>query len=210
MSRNTGASHPKGNRPAAVGQVQGRFAPEKTGLRPMDMFTGASRPKLGRYTGAVRKLACGFAPERKPACGRWAGTRVLRARKQTGLRSVARYTDASGKKPACGRWAGTRRFAPKSKSACGRWACIRWGGTWALRAQKETGLRPVGRYTGASGKKPAYGRWACIWALRARKETGQQPVGMFTGASRLERNRPAAGRQVHGRFAPERKPAYGR
>ena len=51
------------------------------------------------------------------------------------------------------------------------------------------------------------GRWACTRALRARKKTGLRPVSRYTGASRPKGNRPAAGGQVHGRFAPERKPA---
>merc|ERR1712102_229483 len=85
--------------------------------------------------------------------------------------------------------------------------------------------RPLGRYTGASrtkgnrpqagghvngrfapGRKPACGRWAGTRAFCARKETGLRPVGMYTGASRPKGNRPAAGGQVRGRFAPERKP----
>merc|ERR1712102_189163 len=173
VGRDTGASHPKGNRPVAGGQVHRRFAPEK-----------------------------------KPACGRWAGTRALRALKETGLRPVSRYTGASrpkGNRPAAGgRYTGTSRpkgnrpaaggqvhgrFAPERKPACGRWqvhghfaperkpACGRWAGTRALRARKETGLRPV----------------AGTRALRARKETGLRPVGRYTGASRPEGNRPAAG-----------------
>merc|ERR1712102_268976 len=112
-----GASRPKGNRPTAGGQVHGRFALErKTGLRPVGRYTGASRSKG------------------KPACGRWAGTRALRARK------LNRPT-AGGlvHRPAAGGQV-HGRFAPEKKPAFGRWA-----GTRALRSRKETGLRPVGR-----------------------------------------------------------------
>ena len=44
-------------------------------------------------------------PERKPACGRWAGTRALRARKKTGLRPMGMYTGPlrlKGNRPAPG------------------------------------------------------------------------------------------------------------
>merc|ERR1711923_264991 len=85
VCRYTGAWRPKGNPPAAGGQVHGPFAPEK-------------KPACGRWAGT-------WAPERKPAHGRWAGTRALRARKETGLRPVGRYTGASRPKrnrPAAG------------------------------------------------------------------------------------------------------------
>ena len=42
MDRYTGASRPKENRPAAGGQVHGRFEPEKkTRLRPVGRYVGA-------------------------------------------------------------------------------------------------------------------------------------------------------------------------
>ena len=41
------------------------------------------------------------------------------------------------------------RFTPERKLACGRWT-----GTRARSARKETGLRPVGMYTGAFGFAP--------------------------------------------------------
>ena len=68
----------------------------------------------------------------------------------------------------------------------------------------------------ASRLAPAEGRErACGASARNRPSAsggpiGLRPVGRYTGASRPKRNRPAAGRQVNGRFAPERKPACGR
>ena len=95
------------HRPAAGGQVHGRFEPERklaygrwagtlalrarkgTGLWPVGRYTGASRPK-GNRLAAGGQVHGRFAPGRKPACGRWAGTRALRARKEIGLRPVGR------------------------------------------------------------------------------------------------------------------------
>merc|ERR1712102_158002 len=134
------------NRPSAGGGP--------TGLRPVGRYTVASRPK-GNRPAAGGQVHGRFAPGRKPACGRWAGTRALRARKETSLRPVGRYTGASrpkGNRPAAGGQV-HGRFAPERKPAYGWWA-----GTRALRARKKTGLRPVGRYTGASrpkGNRPA-------------------------------------------------------
>merc|ERR1711923_217164 len=127
--------------------------------RPVGRYTGASRPKGNRPADGGQVHGC-LAPGRKPACGRWADTRALRARKETGLgtralrarketdlRPVSRYTGASrpkGNRPAAGGQVHGRfaaggqvhgRFAPGRKPACGRWA-----GTRALRARKETGL----------------------------------------------------------------------
>ena len=56
-------------------------AREETGLRPVDRST---RPK-GNRPAAGGQVHRRFASERKPACGRWAGTQALRARKETGL-----------------------------------------------------------------------------------------------------------------------------
>merc|ERR1711952_128431 len=131
-------------------------ARKETGLRPVGRYTGASRPK-GNRPAAGGHVHGRFAPGRKPACGRWACTRALRARKETGLWPVGRYTGASrpkGNRPAAGGQV-HGRFAPERKPACGRWAS-----TWALRARKETGLWPVGRYTGTlrpKGNRPAAG-----------------------------------------------------
>ena len=117
---------------------------------------GASRPKDNRLA-AGGHVHVRFALERKPACGRWACTRALRARKETGLRPVGMYMGAS--RPKDNRLAAGGhvhvRFALERKPACGRWACTR-----ALRARKETGLRPVGMYTGATrpkGNRPVAG-----------------------------------------------------
>ena len=93
-------------------------------------------------------------PKRKPACGRWACTRVLRTRKKTGLRLMGRleYTHAllapkengehvhgrfapEGNRPMAGGQVHRRgRFVPERKPACMfEWECTRTLG-------KETGL----------------------------------------------------------------------
>ena len=68
----------------------------------------------------------------------------------------------------------------------------------------DTFLKTIGAEMNAPDRSK---RWPyffiCTRALRARKETGLRPVGRYMGASRPIVNRPAAGGQVHGRFAPE-------
>ena len=66
------------------------LAASRLALAECGMYKGASRPKMNRAVagGHVHKR---FAPERKPACGRWACTRALRTRKETDLRPVGMY-----------------------------------------------------------------------------------------------------------------------
>ena len=66
-----------------------RFATSSCGGLRTRLRRVRAPPAFGRWR-AHRPAASGqvhgrFAPEKKPACGRWAGTRALRSRKETGL-----------------------------------------------------------------------------------------------------------------------------
>ena len=119
------------------------------------MYMGSKYPKRNRP--AANGHVHGH--ERKPACGLWACTRALSARKRKRKKKCTMYTGDSrpnrNRPAASGHVHG--RFTAEKKPAC-QWACT--------RARTE--------------RKPACGRRACTQALCARKETAHINTNAYT------------------------------